>query len=341
MISGHVWGQLPRPDLPPSVALSERAFEFMYQSHRPLLYQLGALGGGIFLVVLLGSAAAYFWNNRRLPAPPISRTVERGSLSAMFGAIAKRFVARRPLVQAGFFFTMRVLASSGQNRLSVGVALAVAIAVATVSLASAWTSPSVDLSRAPVRVLAIQLLFVAAIVSGFRHSVRVPADLRARWLFHLIRPANHPAYLSGVKRAAVVRLVFPVLLGLLPLHVLAFGRETAILHFLYGLLTALVLNEAYLLGYRRLPFASSYVPAAQVTTHGGIYALLFLASVYTVGWLEHLALSTTTGAIILFVLTGTIFAVIRAIDMWQRRDARETELDELVDPPTLRLGLME
>jgi hypothetical protein len=57
--------------------------------------------------------------------------------------------------------------------------------------------------------------------------------------------------------------------------------------------------------------------------------------------LEHLALSTTRGTVVLFVVTGAILAVIRGIDVWQRRDRREVELDELVDPPTLRLGLME
>jgi hypothetical protein len=341
MMSGHVWAQLPRPDLPPSVAVSERAFEFMYQSRRPLLHQLGLAGGGTFLVVLLGSAAAYLWNNRRLPVPPISRAAERGPLSGIFDAIAQRLVARRPLVRAGFFFTMRVLARSVQNRLSIAIPLAVAIAVATVSLRVAGMSSSLDFSSAPIALLAVQLLFVSALVTGFRHSVRVPADLRARWLFHLIRPANHSVYMVGVKRAVVVKLVVPVLLALLPLHILVLGRQTAIWHFTYGLLSALVLREVFLLGYRRLPFASSYVPTVNVTTYGGIYVFIFLVGVYTVAWLEHLALSTTRGTVVLFAVTGTIVAVIRGMDVWQRRDRVEVELDELVDPPTLRLGLME
>jgi hypothetical protein len=341
MMSGHIWAQLPRPDLPPSLAVSERAFAFMYQSRRPLLHQLGLTGGGTFLVVLLASAAAYLWNNRRLPDPPISRTAERGLMSAIFDAIAQRLVARRPLVRAGFFFTMRVLARSVQNRISIGIPLAVAIAVATVSLRVAGMSSSFDFSSAPIALLAVQLLFVTALVAGFRHSVRVPADLHARWLFHLIRPANHSAYMAGVKRAAVVKLVVPALLALLPLHVLALGRQTAILHFTYGLLSALVLVEGFLLGYRRLPFASSYVPAATITTYAGIYAFIVLVSVYTVAWLEHLALSTTLGTVVLFVATGTILAMIRGIDMWQRRERVEVELDEVIDPPTLRLGLME
>ena len=184
-------------------------------------------------------------------------------------------------------------------------------------------------------------MFVTAVAVGFRHSVRVPPDVRARWVFHLIRPANHSAYMAGVKRAAVVKLVVPVLLALLPLHVLAFGAKTAIVHLAYGVLTALVLGQASLLGYPRLPFASSYVPTANITTHGGIYALVFLLSVYSVAWLEHVALSTTSGAIVLFIVTATIFGVMRGIEVWQRRTAPEVELDELVDPPTLRLGLMD
>ena len=190
-----------------------------------MLHDLGFAGGGTFLVVVLGSAAAYLWNNRRLPGPPISRTAERGPVAAIFDAIAQRLVARRPLVRAGFVFTMRVLARSVQNRLSIGIPLAVAIAVATVSLRVAGMSSSLDFSRAPVALLAVQLLFVSALVTGFRHSVRVPADLRARWLFHLIRPANHSAYMVGAKRAVVVKLVVPVLLALLPFHVLALGRQ--------------------------------------------------------------------------------------------------------------------
>jgi hypothetical protein len=61
----------------------------------------------------------------------------------------------------------------------------------------------------------------------------------------------------------------------------------------------------------------------------------------TVAWVEHVALSTSSGTVALFVVTIISFAAIRAIDMWQRRNPREVELDELVEPPTLRLGLTE
>jgi len=339
LMTGHVWGQLPRPDLPPAVAASERTFELLYQSRRPALRALGLTGGGMFLLVLTTSVVAYLWNNRRLPDPDVSRAAERGHLK-IFDEFALRVVARRSLVRAGLLFTMRVLARSVQNRLSIGIPLAIAIAVSMVSLPAAGLTSALDFSSAPVAVLAVQLLFVTALTIGFRHSIRVPADLRARWIFHLIRPAAQDVYLRGIKRAAVFKLVLPALLVLLPFHVFALGRQVALVHFAFGLVSALALREASLLGYRRLPFAANYVPEARITTYLGIYVLICLMSVYAVAWLEHLALRSAGGTIALFVVTLSSFAVIRAIDMWQRRSTHEVDLDELVDPPTL-LGLTE
>jgi len=342
LMSGHIWTALARPDLPPRVLASERAFEELYRNRRPLLFQLGVAGGGTFLLVLFVSAVAYLWNNRRLPDPPSSGRDTRRSTSVIINAIAQRLLAQQPSMQAGFFFTLRVLARSVPNRLAIGVPFAVAIAIATtVSLRFVGTSASVDLSEAPISLLAVQMLLVVALVGGFRHSIRVPADLRARWLFHLVRPANQRGYVAGVKWAALVKLVLPVLIALLPLHMLAFGRPTAVLHFVYGFLGAIVLNDAFLLGFPRLPFASSYVPATTTTTYSAIVGLIYLVGVYTSAWIERVALSTTRGTIVLFAIMGMILVVIRGADAWQRRDRGEAELDELVDPPTLRLGLME
>jgi hypothetical protein len=318
---------------------SEAAFEELYRSRRPVLHQLGLAGGVSFLVIVLCSACAYLWNSRRLPDPPGPHATERGRGSAIFGWLAQRLLARRPIVRAGFFFTMRVLARSVPHRHSIGIALAVALAVGTVTLRLAGVSLSLDFSAAPNALFAIQTLLVVALVSGFRHSVRVPAELRARWLFHVIQPANQRGYLAGVKRAALVKCVVPTLMGLLPLHVLVFGWRTAVLHFTYGLLIALVLAEASLLGFRRLPFASSYVPAANLKTHGSIYAVICLACVYAVAWLERLALSTTRGSLVLFGITVAFLVTVRLVDRRRRQTRVMTELDELPEPATQRLEL--
>src|SRR5262249_20800773 len=153
-----------------------------------------------------------------------------------------------------------------------------ALAVATVSLRIAGMRSSLDLSNVPTAVLAVQLLFIAALVAGFRRSIRVPAELRARWLFHLVRPANQRAYQDGAKRAVLVRLAVPALLALTPLHVLASGAPTAALHFAFGLLPAPAALDAAMLAYPRLPFASSYVPVMKPAS-GPIVGLIALIGI--------------------------------------------------------------
>jgi hypothetical protein len=96
-----------------------------------------------------------------------------------------------------------------------------------------------------------------------------------------------------------------------------------------------------LLGFRKLPFASSYVPAPNLNTLGSIYAFIFLAGVYAVAWLERFALSTTRGTVVLFVIGVGVLGFIRAVDVWRWRNRGAIELDELPDPATLRLGLAE
>jgi hypothetical protein len=107
------------------------------------------------------------------------------------------------------------------------------------------------------------------------------------------------------------------------------------------LLSALVLREFVFLEYRRLPFAASYVQQGTIATQPGLFVLACIISVYTVAWIEHAALSTTSGTVALFAVTAGSLAAVRGIDAWQRRDAREVELDEAVEPPTLRLGLTD
>jgi hypothetical protein len=340
LLSGHVWAQLPRPDLPQPIAPSERMFDALYQSRRPIMRQLGLAGVGMFFIVLITSVVAYVWNNRRLPEPDVVRTAEEGHFRIL-DAIGWYVLARRPLVRGGLFFTMRVLGRSVHNRLPIGIALAMAIAVSMVFLTAAVTTSALNFSSAPVAVLAVQLLVVSALAMGFRHSIRIPADFRAKWIFHLIRPAAHDVYLKGVKRAAVVTLVLPVLVVFFPFHVFALGRQVAGAHLAFGLLIALVLREASLLEYRRLPFASNYVPNASLTTYMGPCLLGWLISVYTVARVEHVALRSASGTIALLVVTLVSFGVIRAIDRWQRRIPGEPELDELVEPTTIRLGLLE
>ena len=95
LLSGHVWTQLPHPDLPPPVAASERMFEVLYQSRRPLLRQLGLTGVGMFFLVLITRLALPLLEQPAASRAGCIRTAERGH-PRILDAIGLRVVARRP-----------------------------------------------------------------------------------------------------------------------------------------------------------------------------------------------------------------------------------------------------
>ena len=146
------------------------------------------------------------------------------------------------------------------------------LAIAAVSLRG------VDLRLVPIplAVFVPQTVLIITSAVGFRHAVRVPADPRANWHFIMSWSGDERPYLSGVKRAALVRLTLPILLALLPVHVVLLGPAVALAHFACGLLIGILLLELLLLDLRRLPFVSSFTPAENLWGWAVIYLLAFL-----------------------------------------------------------------
>lgn len=251
----------------------------------------------------------------------------------------QRTLVRRPGAQAGFFFTFQTLSRSVPHRVSLATSLAVGIAAAAIGIGGAAALHDVDVASIPVPFLAAQTVIVIVLMMGFRHAVRVPAELRANWIFHMAWPGDERPYLTGAKRAGVLLVVAPMLLALVPLHALIVGLGAALTHFVYGVLLALVVTESAFLNFRKLPFASTYVPSGTLATRGAVYALLFGAIVYGIAWIERLALGSRGRTLWLFAATGALLVVLRATDLWQRQTRLPVELDELAEPPTQRLGL--
>jgi hypothetical protein len=292
----------------------------------------------VLAFTLVTALALYLWNSRRLPPPPAARTRQRRRWAALTW-IAQRTLVRRPAAQAGFFFTLQIVSRSVPHRVAMATSLALGVAAAVIVLHSVGGVQAVGVPSIPIGVLAIQTMVLGVLLGGFRHAVRVPAELRANWTFQVAWSGDERPYLAGVKRAALVSFCLPALIGLLPVHALALGLRLAAAHFLYGLLVALVLTDLLLLGFRKPPFAASYMPTRNLTLAWPVAALLASLSLYGVAWLERLALSTTRGTVVFFVVVGTLFVTLRIVDRWQRRTRVAMELTELPESATERLSL--
>lgn len=341
MVAGQVLDGLPRnTDVVEWLVAAENEATAVYRGFGPLFRDLGGVAAGAFALVVVVSAAAVRWNGRRLPVPPAVRQSGR-SRSGTILAGAGRFVVRTSEGQAGFFFTLQAIVRSSPHRLALATSVAVGLATSTVILRGVDIRRAVDVSSIPLSLLAVQTALIVAILAGFRHAVRVPAELRANWTFHLAWSGDERRYLTGVKRGAAIGLVVPTLLFLLFVHALVLGPRLAFAHLVCGLLFALVLLELLTLGLRKPPFAASYVPIDNLKAMGVLYLVLFWCITYAFAWFERNALSKANDMATLVGVLVALFVSVRVIDNRQRRTRTAVALDELPAPPTQRLELNE
>lgn len=333
MTAGGVIADLPRTRMTPRQANNDRIASTMYRERRghfPAMARRAGLAVGLTFLV---AASAYMWNARRLPSlapapPPAFR--QRWRLG---GRLANALLLRAAAARAGFYFTLAAMWRSNTHRLTLACAAAAGCAMALVALSNSNVQQD---GGASSRLLSMQPLFYGALLVGFRHVIRVPAELGANWGFQLAWRGRDRAFLAGVKCAAVVALVLPALGALLPLFVFVLGPQLALMHAALGLAGAIVLLEALMLTYDKVPFTCTYIPSENMKALAPIYAIAFLAGASMFARMQNDALQGTS-AIRSLITLAVVFAILRAMSV-KRARLPYVEFDEA--PATFqRLGL--
>lgn len=330
---------LPRGLLPPSILNLENEATLLYRGYRLVFEELGMIAMLGLATAAFVALAAYAWNGRRAPVGVFARRNARRPAAGLWMWVVSTLIVRRPLPQAGFFFTLQSLSRSMPHRLALAASIAVGLAAATVINRTLDITRAMDVGSVPVSFLAVQSILVTALLAGFRHAVRVPASLRANWAFHLAWPGDERPYFVGVKRAVLVGLVLPLLIALLPVHLWALGWRVGLEHLVCGLLLALVLAEVLLIGFARVPFASSYAPTGNLKALGPAYLVVFILTVYGFASIERVALGSMRGMTIVAAASVALWLAARMIDRRRRRDLATFELEEVASEVTQRLEL--
>ena len=172
--------------------------------------------------------------------------------------------------------------------------------MAVVALSKSFPEQGGEVSA---RLLAVQPLLYGALLVGFRHIIRVPAELRANWGFQLAWAERGDAFVTGVKCAAVLALILPALLAVLPLFVFALGPQRAVLHAAMGLAGAIVMLEAVLHTYDKVPFTCTYVPSENMKALAPIFGMAFLVGASSFARTQHTALHGGSVIGVLLVLS--------------------------------------
>ena len=182
----------------------------------------------------------------------------------------------------------------------------------------------------------MQPLLYGALLVGFRHVIRVPAELRANWGFQLAWRNRSAAFVSGVKRAAIVGLVLPALAIPFPLFVFVLGPQMAVVHAALGLAGAMVLLEALMVSYDKVPFTCTFVPSENMKGLLPVYAVAFLVGALNFARMQNEALHSG-GVVRVATVLIAAFVLARVMSV-KRSRVLQVEFDEA--PATYqRLGL--
>jgi len=281
------------------------------------------------------AVVAYLLNARRRPASVFVRSSAR-QRPWIANVLARASVIRAPAARAGFDFTLAVLWRSSTHRLTLACCGAVGLAMSLVALSGLDLQDAPGGPRAFARFLIVQPLLMGMLLVGFRHLIRVPAELRANWGFQLAWREQERQFVSGARRAAFVALVVPVLLAVFVLDAVVLGPWLALEHAGFGAAGALVVLEALMLSYDKVPFTCSYVPNENMKALGPLYLLMFVIGAYWFASTESAALIAQTPIWLVTVLAG-IFATLRVFSLSRRRLAA-VDFDE-VPASTQKLGL--
>jgi hypothetical protein len=320
---GGVVADLPRTEMRPRQAATDLAMTELYRERRQEFPAIARRAVAGISVVFLVAAAAYLWNARRVtalaPAPPPSS--RRGW--PLGGRLANAWLVRDSAARAGFYFTLAAMFRSNNHRLTLVCAAAAGFAMALVAVSNANAHEGAGPSA---RLLAMQPLLYGALLVGFRHVIRVPAELRANWGFQLAWRDRTRAFVAGVRRAAVIGLVVPALAILLPFYMFVMGPPLALLHAGLGLAGAIVLLEALMVSYDKVPFTCTYLPSENMKALAPIYALTFLIGAVNFASMQNDALQSGNPTRLLTTLAAA-WVILRVMSV-KRGRLPSVEFDE-------------
>jgi hypothetical protein len=344
-LAGSVIDTLPRTHpswFPPVLVVAERDATDLYRSLWPRHHELASIGMAALVIAGVVTIVACMWNNRRLPVAIGRRAHEDGAGSRAWKWTVTHAVATTSLRQAGFWFTLQTLSRQVSHRVALASSLAVGLSLILITARGRVLVSGNDVSdvaSVPVTLLAGQSLLLASVLSGFRHAVRIPAELRASTTFSLAWAGNLPPYIAGVKLAGWIVLVLPTLGGLFIWHATVLGTRLAALHLGVGLVVSALLMETLFVGYQLVPFASGYVPSGELRSLGVATVAVLLFVTFTLAWIERFALTAPARYLMLVATMIGLSAGMRAFARASRRPAASLDLDELPPLPTQRLDL--
>jgi hypothetical protein len=243
-------------------------------------------------------------------------------------------------------FCVRTLGRSRQHRLiwsfylGTGLACTILLVQALkeeVQIAGRLGSGVWGAANAPLLAASIMMMILAVV--GLRMVFAFPLELRANWVFQAVGMHDGPKMLAAQRGALVLLAVTPVWLASAVVCLRLWPWQQAAVHLIGLGLFGAMLVDAALYGFRKIPFACSYLPGK---THVNVVVVasvvLLVVIVEQMVTLEQEALQKRGTMIEMVVLMGLATAVVRWGTSRARSGEERLQFEE-EDPAVLELGL--
>ncbi|HEX5431609.1 MAG TPA: hypothetical protein VFW83_06565 [Bryobacteraceae bacterium] len=294
---------------------------------------------------LTGAAAlcilGYIWSYRRHRKRLLESTVENTARVRVPSAMSERLL--RDVRAFGVFaFIAKSLGRSRQHRLILTAFAAIGLAAVCEGFASLILGGA-GLSRhtAAFRqaIIAVPLAFSLFTLAGLRYLFRLPVEIRANWIFRIHEPGNAAEMLAGVDAFVLYWGAVPVALLTLPVEMYWLGPSKGAMASFLCLLPALILMEALLFQFDKIPFTSSYLPGRRPLVDT-VVIYLIAAALYVggIGSLIRVSLESPYWAAGLAAALAALWWIVRR-ERLSSRVIHRLEYDEIPEPVVQLLSI--
>ena len=175
------------------------------------------------------------------------------------------------------------------------------------------------------------------LIVGLRLIVVHPLMLEANWIFKITELIQIKNYIKGFKKSIIFSSILPIAIITYPFYHYFWGMKLAIYHTLYCLFIALLLLEVCFINFRKLPFASEYVPGKLRLKYFWPYLVLgFLGYFFLLSKLGLYLLSNPYYYLFFFSIAFIIYLGLR---FYENHKIKELHLIYEEEPESVMLTL--
>jgi len=318
-------------------------FEWLNGSAPPLAHQLMAVlakraGIAMALSLFLAGTAfllSYFRSLRKIAEEPDILPGSRGSIPLPpFGSLRQTAVAQ---------FAIRTLMRSRQHRMILAFYLGVGLAVVAICVKSPSNGPlpgSASLNQSNLLLPVAAILMTCAWIAGARVVFAMPMDVRANWMLRIVPLTGGAEFRAATRRSLLALSVAPACFASAVLLFNQWPWRPAAAHLILLTLTATALAEASLFGFRKFPFACSYLPG-RMKIHMVIVCATFMLIMSFEVARDELPALTHFGKFLQLAIPCAAAVAIARFAVARHADANDSSIEfEAFDPPVIQsLGI--